>query len=356
VHFLKRRQLKDASTTLLGEIKDRNGLKRGQVTTDKAASYDVIVESLGKSLGEGWLSANELIRLLEDAELAGRQHLCLFEVPEDLLETISHGLLKPRTLNDEPVSLEEFWEVPLEPYCRLIVERAPLLLKIIAVRSYWTKEKQRITDDEYRIHAKRHKERAAVIVKFDADQRTLQFRVPISENAQDTETARAVYEFIESLVANQFGEQGRAWFLKLRHWPVGDAFERIVNNHDDFELHTDTPENNRFKGSLSKKGVADDGVDLRGMEEWNFSSGYARSSLRGKWKTGDLAVDVSMHAARVRVSRQTIRKFARFFFPKPCSDAEVEHVLRRVREHLPPRSGDSEVAAPGFARPEHATG
>ena len=51
--------------------KPRNSLKRGQVTTDKGATYDAIVESLRKSLGEGWLSASELTRLLDSAELAG---------------------------------------------------------------------------------------------------------------------------------------------------------------------------------------------------------------------------------------------------------------------------------------------
>jgi hypothetical protein len=228
------------------------------------------------------------------------------------------------------------------------------LLKIIAVRSYWMKERQRVAEDEYVIREKRHKERAAIVVKLDAEHRTLQFRVPISENAQDTETARAVYEFIEGVVASQFGAGGRSWFLKLRHWPVGGAFEQIVNNHEDFELHTDTPENNRFKGSLSKKGVTADGVDLRGMEEWNYASGYARSSLRGCWKTANSAVDVRMHEDRVKVGPQTTRKLARFFFPRPCSDAEVEHVLRRVREHLPSRGGAAEATAPEPDRPGEA--
>ena len=192
-------------------------------------------------------------------------------------------------------------------------------------------------------------------MKLDAEHRTLQFRVPISENAQDTETARAVYEFIEALVASQFGAGGQEWFLKLRHWPVGSAFEQIVNNHEDFELHTDTPENNRFKGSLSKKGVMTDGVDLRGMEEWHYASGYARSSLRGCWKTSTSAVDVRMHEDRVKVGPQTARTLARFFFPKPCNDAEVEHVIHRVREHLPPRGGALEAPASASARPGEAS-
>ena len=353
-HFLKRRQLKEDITALLGEVKERNSLKRGQVTTDKAATYDVIVESLRKSLGEGWLSAGELTRLLETAELAGRQHLCLFEVPADLLADLRESLLAPQTLNDEPVALDEFWEVPLEPYTRLISGESPLLLKIIAVRSYWTKERQRLSADEYVIREKRYKERAAVVVKLDAEHNTLQFRVPISENTQDSETARAVYEFIEALVASQFGAKGREWFLKLRHWPVGSTFEQMVNNHEDFEVHTDTPENNRFKGSLSKKGVTADGIDLRGMDEWNYASGYARSSLRGCWKAATTTVDVRMHEDRVRVGPQTTRKLARFFFPRPCSDAEVEHVLRRVREHLPSRGGAAEAPAPEPARPGEA--
>jgi hypothetical protein len=357
LQLLKRRQLKTKAIALLTDIKERKDLKRGQVSTDKNATYEIIIESIKKSLNEGWLQPGEFTQLLDNAELAGRQHVCLFEVSSDLLEAVRTSLLNPATLNDEPIALEEFWEIPLEAYTRVLSSSGTslLILKIVTHRSYWIRTREAVSANENIVHEKCDKERAAVIVKLDAEQRLLQFRVPISENTQNIDTARAIYEFIKGAVASQFGDEGLAWFVKLPHWPVGSAFENIVNNRDDFELYTDTPENNKFKASISKKGYPEDGVDVRSLAEWNFANGYARTSIRGSWKMADSSVDVRMHADRVPVGDQTVRQLARFFFPKPCNDNEVEHVISRVWQHLPTRSSDPQVAASGASGPRETS-
>lgn len=335
-HFLKRRQLKERMVKLLESVKEAHCLKAGQVTTAKDASYEDIVQSLTNSLGEGWLGTEALTKILDEAEIAGRQHICLFSVDETDAAAVSASLGSPRTLNDKPTELEEFWKIPLEPYTRILPERhGQTLSKIIAVRKYWV-DIDRVSQPDYKkVEQKREKERAAMIIKYDPTSHLLQFRVPIKEQAPGVDTSKSVYEFIAELVQSQYGDAGIAWLLRLKPFKIGDAFQKIVQNRDDFQLHTDHPENKHFKSSMSKKGAPELGKDIRDYSEWVYENGFARSCIRGIWGSGDgPKIDVRMHYEQVKVSKTLTRQVARLYFAKPYSDEDVEHVIQRVRDHF----------------------
>jgi hypothetical protein len=334
--FLRRRQLNEKMVGLLDEAKKAHDLKRGEVTTAKNATYEDIVESITAALSHGWVTKDSVVRILDTAEVAGRQHVCLFEVPADDMDAIKQSLRTPTTLNTAPPELEEFWNIPLEPYSRILEnDESVILSKVITGRRYWVDVDCIRTDDYIEIKRKREKERAALIIKLTPQAGIIQFRVPIKEHAPGVDTTKSVYAFIAELVASQYGDAGRNWFLRLKTMKISDAFQKIIKNREDFQLHTDTPENKFIKSSMSRKGSPESGTDIRDFDEWVYENGFARSSIRGIWKTSDTpGIDVRMHYEQVKVNQQLTRPLTRLYFAKPFTDQDVEHVIKRLREHL----------------------
>ena len=334
-HFLKRRQLNETMISLLKEVKDQRELKKGEVTTAQNATYDAIIESVSKSLREGWITTERVTQILDGAEVAGRQHICLFRIPDEQFAAVEASLQAPETLNTSGIQLDEFWEIPLGMYTRLMQnDNEFLVVKVTAPRFYWIEDEKRPTEDRIEIVKQRERERSAVIIKLEKTKKLLQFRVPIREKAPNADTGNSVYQFIVEIVRSQFGDAGDAWFNKLRPFPLSDAFQKIIENRDDFELYTDTPENQHFKSSMSHKGAAADAKDIRDFAQWGFAEGFARTSIRGAWKREDSDVQVRMHSEKIKTGQQMTRGIARLFFSQPCSDQEVEHVIRRISEHL----------------------
>ncbi|WP_337175417.1 hypothetical protein [Paludisphaera sp.] len=320
---------------LLEEVKEAQNLKRGEITTAKNSTYDDIVESISKSLSNGWISTEAVTQVLEAAEIAGRQHVCVFEVAQEDLGKVRESLNNPATLNTQTTSLEEFWTIPLEPYTRILADAPDIhISKVVAVRKYWVEHETPKSEDYIEIIRKRERERAALIVKLDAGSRLLQFRVPIREQAPGVDTSSSVYAFVSQIVYSQYGDHGAAWLLRLRPFKIADAYKNIILNRDDFELHADTPENQYLRSSMSRKGAPGTGQDIRDFPEWVYDNGFARSSIKGTWKRDPAGVDVRMHYDRVKVSKELTRLMARLYFSKPYSDQDVEHVILRIREHF----------------------
>ncbi len=336
LQFLRRRQLNERMIGLLDEAKQAHDLKKGEVTTAKNATYEDIVDSITSALSHSWIEKEKVTRVLDNAEVAGRQHVCVFEVPQDDSERVIESLRAPTTLNTTQPEIEEFWNIPLEPYSRILTDTESLLLtKIIAPRKYWVEIDSVYTEDYIEIKRKREKERAAMVVKLSPKERILQLRVPIREQAPGVDTAKSVYSFIAELVASQYGAKGTEWFLRLKPIRIIDAFQKVIENRDDFELHMDTPENKFIKSSMSRKGAAELGSDIRDFDEWVFENGYARNSIRGIWKQPDSSgVDVRMHYEQIKLTKQVTRSIARLYFAKPYTDQDVEHVIKRIREHF----------------------
>lgn len=335
-HFLKRRQLNEGMVAFLKQVKEDQDLKRGQVTTAQNATYDSIIESLTTSLNEGWVTTQQVVDILDGAEIAGRQHVCVFAIPDDLLEKVSTSIQSPATLNVQGVTLDEFWEIPQEPYTRLIKnDQHSLVMKVIAPRYYWVSEETQSSEDLIEIVKRRAKERTAVIIKLEHDTKLLQIRVPIREKASNLDTTNSVYSFIVEIIKSQYDDEGLTWFNKLARFPLADSFQKIIENRTDFALYTDTPENQHFKSSMSHKAAGDDAADIRDFDQWGFAEGFARMSLRGAWTHDDVAIHVRMYADKVKTGSQMSREVCRLFFPRPCADDQVEHVIERIKAHLP---------------------
>lgn len=338
-HFLKRRQLNDRIVELLKGAKEAHDLKRGEITTAQNASYDNLTESLAKAISHGWISREELTSVLHDGETAGRQHICVFSVPEDSRETVEAMLRSPRTLNTEEPQLSDFWTIPLEPYSRILLDdKNTLMVKTVAPRDYWVVSEERPSEDLIEITKEREKERSAIIFKYTPANGFLQCRVPTREKKPGADTSKSVYEFLAEIASSEFASEGDSGAQSLLglvdRFELGNSFQKIIENREDFELHKDTPENQDLKTSMAHRASADDAKDIRDYDEWVYEKGFARTSIKGKWKRGEDAILVHMHDESVKLGKQLSRHVSRLFFPRPCTDADIEHVITRIKDHI----------------------
>lgn len=121
--FLKHRQAKVRVVGLLKHIKERHDLKKGDVTTSQSASYDKLVSSLDVALKEDWLSHAELTASLDAAEVAGRQHVLLYNVKTSKVSTLASLLTTP--------DHAEASEAAIDEYVFMRVQRIGLPLKVV---------------------------------------------------------------------------------------------------------------------------------------------------------------------------------------------------------------------------------
>ncbi|HEX3658230.1 MAG TPA: hypothetical protein VHV55_20750 [Pirellulales bacterium] len=333
--FLSRRRLDGRVVDMLKAAKDAHDLKRGEITTAQSATYSKLTEDLIKAVNQGWVGRDSVVAMLDNSEIAGRQHVCVFQLPTTGQGKILDVLRAPHTVYSGPVSIEEFYEVPSHSMARIIKDTADeVIVKIVAQRSYWTSELLKDLPDEQLIKRLRHQERSALILTCNKQAGLLQVRVQPREKAQ-ADTAKNVNDFMMDTIKAHYDVKPKSWFYQLRFFPIADTFPKLLKNKAEFVLKYDTPEDNEIKASMFRKGDHKDGADLRDDPRWSYSSGYSRNSLRGVWKCkGGGEVYLHLNQDAIRISATTTVDVARVFVPGLCSDKDLDHAIRRIHEHL----------------------
>ncbi len=163
-------------------------------------------------------------------------------------------------------------------------------------------------------------------------------RLSVSSRKHSLETAKAIYDFLTRAVVAEYGEAGKDMFAKLEHFPIADSFSNILENKKDFVLDTDNPYDQNVKATMTRRGTY--GVDLRDNPHWTFDQNCARPAIRGIWllpghQNGDPGINTFLHEDWLKIDTKTKKKLARIFVVKSCTDGDIEHVIQRIREHLP---------------------
>jgi hypothetical protein len=331
-HYLLQRQAKERIVSLLQEVKDAKNLKLGDVTVSKSATYEQLVWSLNTALREDWLAPAALVKVLEELEVAGRQHVILFHVKANKLTELAGILAAPTHRRDTVDSLDEFWSVPDQSFARVLRNDAQATMtKIVAARNYHTVETLEQTVDYELFQRLRHRERSAVIVKFTRDKRILQIRIPPREHGA-IETARRVLDYAKAVLAGHFDTDNV--FACLKEFPLNEALPKIIKNRTDFTLEHDTPEDPNTKTTMSRQRSPNGKAgDLRDCDAWKFDKGYSRKTLRGSWANGAQALYAHINLDMIQVDRNTVQTVARLFIPGQCSDPDVDHVVGRIHDH-----------------------
>lgn len=335
--FLERRNLKERMIALFGTAIERHDLTRGELTQAKNATYAKIVDSIETAIQNHWLTKKDVIDVLDDSEIAGRQHVCLFNVSSNSITSVLSDLADPGRQTSSPRSLSSFYEVPSSSSARVLRNtNSEVLVKIAARRQYWVSEldQSQSGPQEEWIHRWIEEERAAVVLKCTKTLKLLQLRVPPRERLMTAETGKTVYQFLREVLDDHYDLGKGSWFEKLSLFPIGDGYNSILKNRTDFVLRHDTPESPTAKSRLSKKGAVKNLDDLRDDKMWVFADGYARKTLRGTWLINGKPVYTHLNMDRVRTGPTSSIEFARVFFPRLATDAEVDDVLTRISEHL----------------------
>ncbi|MFT3880687.1 MAG: hypothetical protein QM703_13610 [Gemmatales bacterium] len=347
IAFLTRRQLKERLVDLFkAKIKDL-GLKKGQLTSDANATYEKIAECIREAINQGWVSEIELVALFDNAELAGRQHICIFEI-DDKANTAIRKTLKNPNSQSTHTKLKDFWDLPDSPYS-IVLSNTPAntCVKIVDRRKYWLTEdldKKYIkdelltgspSDDQEFIRRYLHVERAASILFLHSKERYFEVRVPVREKSS-YDTGQTVYDYVHDLINSQFGDSGLDWFGKLEAFTICDTYNGIIANKLDFMLLADSPEDAILKATMYSKGAASKKTDIRDLEGWKpFKKGYSRTKIRGVWKIDDTSeVHTHMHYERIKSKQNAEANVCRLFFPAAQTDKEVEHAINRIRSFV----------------------
>lgn len=330
-HFLRQRQLNTQIVELLAEVKKKHDLKQGSVTVAKNATYAKLTESLDEAISQGWLTPDELVPILNESEISGRQHVSIYQVTGAKLQGLADALSAPKHIRKSAEKLEEFWEIPDRSFARVLLsDKNCLMVKLVGYRKYHTIVSAGHKDDYELLKKYQHIERSAVIVKLDRSAKLLQFRVPPREHG-GAETARAVYEFGSKMLSAHFDlsiiEQA------ITPLPIVNAFPALIENRDDFVLEYDTPEDLETKSSISRR-LAGKKKDLRDTKSWQHESGYTRRTLRGSWNKGKSTTFVHMVHDTIQLDNKTKKVVARVFVPDRCTDEDMEHVISRIRDHI----------------------
>lgn len=106
--FLERRNLKEGVIAFFAKTIEENNLKRGQLTQDKNATYERLVSDLESAIKEDWATEDELIELLDNSEVAGRQHVCIYEIKPANIESTMNAIRQPGNRSDDSSSLDGF--------------------------------------------------------------------------------------------------------------------------------------------------------------------------------------------------------------------------------------------------------
>jgi hypothetical protein len=333
--YLKHRQLNEKATALLASAKEGHNLKASDLHSAKGLAYAEIAKNLIKAVNQDWIGQNTLVSLLSDSELAGKQHVCVFHLPEKGKSRVLDSLRSPANSSSDDPLIEDFLRIPEASTAQLIVDEPKrVVVKIVTKRSYWMVNVLENSDPDREVYERcRMQERSVVVVKCNVDDDTIQFRVPPSMKGP-VETAKAIYQFLHETLESQYPGADKSWFRNTRQFPIQDAFPKIIKNKDDFELWHDTPEDRNIRTQISRKGRPKSGMDLRDDRNWHHDKGYSRSTIRGFWKNGREPLYLHMNSDRVRISKDTHRDLARLFIPSICNDKDLDDVIAWIRRHI----------------------
>ena len=280
--FLVRRNLKEPAVQLLERVREANDLQRGDLSVAKNQTYETLVANLIKAINQGWMDKSELVTLLDESEISGRQHIVIYRLPTQGKKAILDAIVNPQGLSTAEPSIDDFCNVPNASTARIIRSTdRQAIVKIVRKRHYWMREVTESSATDEWIHRWVEEERSAIVLHCDLGAGLLQIRVPPREKGQ-SETAESVYLLLNEALDEHYPTRN-SWFDRLRTFPITDAFASILSNRTDFVLRYDSPESETVKSLMSRKGSIKELEDLRDDPMWNYESGFARPSIRGAW-------------------------------------------------------------------------
>lgn len=337
VNFLIRRGLNNRCTEMLQRAFNENDLKRGDLSTNKNLTYAKILKEIVKGINNGWINESDFASILDNAEIAGKQHICLFCLPGDEKDrkSIFNAIKSPGKLAIKEIALKDFYSVPEDSYARVIENtEETILIKIVCKRSYWDREYDLKDPTEEIIHRWKRMERSAVILKCSIDDGILQIRVPPREGGTG-ETAKTVYEFFISALSNHYNLKKNSWINKVSPFQVTEAYNSLLENREDFCLKYDTPESDTASNRMTRKGSSKDHDDLRDDPMWDYGENFSRNTIKGTWTT-DRNTQVFSHLNydEFRTGQNSTVKLSRVYLPKYVLEEEVEYVISRLSEHI----------------------
>ena len=343
--LIERRRVKNEFVELLAlakkaQVETLTVSERKPISASKDQNYSKLLRQLIQCVEQKLLNEQTIVEILSGSEIAGNQHVMLFEVPQpDKKDKTTIAFLdfvaSPKHQRNKAETLAEFIAPPKSSHCRILSKSDDeVTVKFVSERNYWLVNElaEGATLDRRLFERLRQRERSAIVLKVSISKGLIQVRVPPTEKG-GIGSASSHYEFARDTIASHYPHD---WFSKLKSLPITDAFPTLVNDDDTLvSLWADSPEDDDISSRIKNQGRPNISSDLRKNTNWKFKNGYARTSLYAYFRCAEQKTSTMyarLHADKLRKAGKGT--LARLFVPRSCKDEELEDAIARIRKHV----------------------
>lgn len=299
-----------------------------------APSWNDLAETrLRPALKSGHLSEGDLLRLLQDAEEFGRQHVFLFGLSrrsarlltiEDHIENLAHevgldSVLNSNAVLDEPGELQ-IADMRIEPGSRN--NAALLVLKLVGSIRRWERIQDEIEQDGTRvIRYSPIVERAVNVIRVHGDG-IVEIRIHSHRSSSSyIEELDQIMETAEPILPVSKMSQVSLSKAKERLWSDRKSLSKLIR-YSDSELRNDLGTTLTAATGSKEDDLPDDAAAISSVQSFYKSNGYfSASNIWFLKNPNKLSRDVHVRLAG---------ELNEFAVPAQCVRGDYEHVLSEI--------------------------
>jgi len=342
------RKLKPQLLPLLQDAKSL--LEAGQkLSVNRSQSYLQLTEQLNNAVSWGHIAEATIASVIADGEVAGNQHILLFELPGTSNRSrrqFFESLSQPSGAEKTAKRMADFLEAPSRSSYEILVQSPDeLIVKFVGRREYWDTEILSEETNRVEYAKNRHVERCPVVLKACLSKKLIQLRVSPRSSGSNA-SGKNHYGYATDVLSSHYAiERDGSWFRSMPPIPIADAFPAIVNSKALlYEMWSDSPEDRAVASRYRNQGRPKLGFDLRDYQHWNHSGGYARKFLSGFFRTSAATAAkgvnrqgtlrfIKLHDEKL-TNDQIHHRASRMFLNAYCADEEIEYVIDSIRTHI----------------------
>jgi len=289
-------------------------------------------EAARTALQSGYLSNQDLAKIVDTVEENGGQHIFLFRLTAAGRKALTKTAMQ--TAKPEPEASTVLYSD--SPTTRLFFvdrEDEGFGLKQVLTSEYWELDRDRSKDTENeRVtwYVKRRR-RAVNLMLVRPEAEELEVRIDRVRSGQDDRLATRNYQTFESAMVGLFDRAKHTEQLLF----TPSQFAKMVAAKGETYMTVDEAEDGEFSQRISNTRERTKGTDVRDYERWGLSGkGFKRSSLNIYWRIGD---DERVHSILSNVpllvtDEPTLEEIgAKVYVHAKIPPLDLRHVIDRIR-------------------------
>ena len=326
---------KRAIQGLLRAVKDEQALRRGELRI--TGNKDELLQQIRDGVARRILSVQRLATFVDQLEENGGQHLFLFNVTPDGLQSLRPPAFRQAFPPMPPGPTPAMYaDIPDRPQTYFSEQPDALVVKQIHAATYWEKDETRSHSDETErmTVVVRRRRRALNLFRVLPHQQQAEVRIDrITHGIGDKEVGEYLRDFLATLAPVVDVER------HLGSIPIWHGFRAIANCRSGTYMSTDGAEDPSVKVSISNRRAGGAGQDVRDHPSYPFAAeDYVRDHLNVYWETEKLVGSWDPERGDPRrvhtiLSRFVLddREYGKLYIAATVSPEVLSSVTERVR-------------------------